>query len=217
MCPEGLSTQCALGCGRRPLQGTSGGVLAAVTRCACEHVGPALLRSLISVGSSRTQYFYDIVSIRRSASLVQLEGRLKLCGSVFLFLIFFALLSNITFLTDDHVIPPNSSHQSIPWFSQSAFIHITPVIQSTCLQNILYTGIMLVFLKRKPEGTTSSLCSKLHFLTPRALDGLTFNFPVHEVVRTITVFVLILQPGVPFPATAKQSTAMKAYSLFKEA
>ena len=76
---------------------------------------------------------------------------------------------------------------------------------------------MLVFLKRKPEGTTSSLCSKLHFLTPRALDGLTFNFPVHEVVRTITVFVLILQPGVPFPATAKQSTAMKAYSLFKEA
>ena len=98
MCPEGLSTQCALGCGRRPLQGTSGGVLAAVTRCACEHVGPALLRSLISVGSSRTQYFYDIVSIRRSASLVQREGRLKLCGSVFLFLIFFALLSNITFL-----------------------------------------------------------------------------------------------------------------------
>lgn len=32
---------------------------------------------------------------------------------------------------------------------------------------------MLVFLKRKPEGTTSSLCSKLHFLTPRTLDGLT--------------------------------------------
>lgn len=36
--------------------------------------------------------------IRRSASLVQLEGRLILCGSVFLFLIFFALLSDITFL-----------------------------------------------------------------------------------------------------------------------
>ena len=85
-------------------------------------------------------------------------------------------LSNITFLTDDHVIPPNSSHQFIPWFSPSAFIYITPVIQSTCLQNILHTGIMLVFLKWKPEGTTSSLCSKLHFLTPRALDGLTYGW-----------------------------------------
>ena len=97
MCPEGLSTQCALGCGRRPLQGTSGGALAAVTRYTCVHVGPALLRSLISVGSSRTQDFYDTVSIRRSASLVQLEGRLKL-RFCFLFSISFALLSNIAFL-----------------------------------------------------------------------------------------------------------------------
>ena len=64
----------------------------------CVHVGPALLRSLISVGSSKTQDFYNIVSIRRSASLVQLEGGLTLCGSVFLFLVFFALLPNITFL-----------------------------------------------------------------------------------------------------------------------
>ena len=43
------------------------------------------------------------------------------------------------------------------------------------------------------------------------------GFPVHKVVRTVTVFVLILQPGMPFPATAKQLTAMKACSLFKEA
>lgn len=47
-CLEGLSTPMCLGAWEAPFQGTSGGVLAAVTHHTCAHVGPALLRSLVS-------------------------------------------------------------------------------------------------------------------------------------------------------------------------